>query len=132
MGTDRPGPMGELPVIDVGPLLDGRGEVGAVASAIDAACRRFGFFYLTGHGVDPSLPTRLEGLARLFFAQSDEEKSEVAMERAGPAWRGWFPLGAELTGGVPDRKEGLYFGTELVRDDPRVLARRPLMKPTMR
>ena len=130
MGTDRPGAMGELPVVDLRPLLDG-GEVGGVASAIDAACRRFGFFYLTGHGVDPTLGTRLEGLARAFFALSDQEKSDVAMERAGTAWRGWFPLGAELTGGVPDRKEGLYFGTELSPDDPRVLARRPLHGPNL-
>ena len=35
------------------------------------------------------------------------------MARAGRAWRGWFPLGGELTSGVPDGKEGIYFGEEL-------------------
>ena len=34
----------------------------------------------------------------------------------GTAWRGWFPLGGELTSGVPDRKEGYYFGAELPPD----------------
>jgi isopenicillin N synthase-like dioxygenase len=48
------------------------------------------------------------------------------MERGGPAWRGYFPVGAELTSGRPDLKEGLYFGTELADDDPRVLAGLPL------
>ena len=38
------------------------------------------------------------------------------MARGGPAWRGWFPLGGELTSGVPDRKEGYYFGEELPPD----------------
>jgi isopenicillin N synthase-like dioxygenase len=44
------------------------------------------------------------------------------MARAGSAWRGWFPLGGELTSGVPDRKEGIYFGSEHPPDHPRVLA----------
>ena len=42
------------------------------------------------------------------------------MAHGGRAWRGWFPLGGELTSGRPDRKEGLYFGEELPPDDPRV------------
>jgi len=48
------------------------------------------------------------------------------MERGGRAWRGFFPVGAELTSGRPDLKEGLYFGAELPADDPRVLAGIPL------
>ena len=35
------------------------------------------------------------------------------MARAGAAWRGWFPLGGELTSGAADQKEGVYFGEEL-------------------
>ena len=35
------------------------------------------------------------------------------MALGGRAWRGWFPVGGELTSGRPDRKEGLYFGAEL-------------------
>ena len=37
-----------------------------------------------------------------------------------------FPVGAELTSGQPDLKEGLYFGAELPDDDPRVRAGLPL------
>jgi isopenicillin N synthase-like dioxygenase len=44
------------------------------------------------------------------------------MELAGKAWRGYFPVGGELTSGRPDLKEGFYFGTELNADDPRVRA----------
>src|SRR6185369_9751420 len=36
------------------------------------------------------------------------------------AWRGWFPLGGELTSGVPDAKEGLYFGAEEPADGRRL------------
>jgi isopenicillin N synthase-like dioxygenase len=43
------------------------------------------------------------------------------MANAGSAWRGWFPLGGELTSGRPDGKEGLYFGSDDAADDPRPL-----------
>jgi hypothetical protein len=61
-----------------------------------------------------------------FFALPLADKLEIAMERGGRAWRGFFPVGAELTSGQPDLKEGLYFGAELPGDDPRVLAGLPL------
>ena len=37
------------------------------------------------------------------------------MAKGGRAWRGYFPVGGELTSGKPDRKQGLYFGEELGR-----------------
>jgi isopenicillin N synthase-like dioxygenase len=102
-----------------------------VAGRIDAACRSHGFFVVTGHGIDPTLQPRLDAAARTFFAQSDELKAAVAMRHGGRAWRGWFPLGGELTSGRPDHKEGYYFGAELPTDDPRVLAGRPLHGPNL-
>jgi isopenicillin N synthase-like dioxygenase len=122
-----------LPLIDVsalvapGPTL----EQLEVAKAIDAACRRAGFFCITGHGIDPELVLRLDRVARAFFALPDEEKASISMERGGLAWRGWFPVGGELTSGVPDRKEGVYFGAELGHDDERVRAGRPLHGPNL-
>ena len=118
-----------LPLVDLAPLLDpGAGAADRVRTgrAIDAACRDTGFLLVTGHGVDPGLRDDLERLSRAFFALPDEAKSQIAMSRGSLAWRGWFPVGAELTSGRPDRKEGVYFGTELPGDHPRVLARTPL------
>jgi len=117
-----------LPVIDVGPLA-GRSPAAAragVAGQIQAACRERGFFYVTGHGVPPGLLDQLAGASAEFFALPLADKLEIAMERGGRAWRGFFPVGAELTSGRPDLKEGLYFGGELPADDPRVLAGVPL------
>jgi isopenicillin N synthase-like dioxygenase len=123
----------EHPVIDVAPLVSGRGpaERAAVGRAIDAACRADGFFSIVGHGIDLHLLDRLEVLGREFFALDPEEKASVAMARGGRAWRGWFPVGGELTSGAPDRKEGLYFGEELAVTDPRVRAGRPLHGPNL-
>ena len=106
----------QVPVIDVRALVapaSTSAERQAVAERMGAACRQNGFFYVVGHGVDEALQTRLETLSRRFFALSEERKLAIRMARGGAAWRGYFPVGGELTSGRPDRKEGLYFGTEL-------------------
>ena len=118
--------MEELPIIDVGPLVTGGGDLHAVASAIDEACRSFGFFYITGHGVPEELQRRLDDAARQLFALPEHAKAGISMAHGGRAWRGWFPFEGELTSGRPDRKEGIYFGAELGPDDPRVRAGTPL------
>jgi len=116
---------GKLPIIDIGPLLDPAAsapDVSDVATRIDRACRDTGFFGIVGHGVSPSLQTDLQRASHEFFALPEDEKSAIAMARAGRAWRGWFPVGAELTSGRADRKEGIYFGAEHPADHPRVLS----------
>jgi isopenicillin N synthase-like dioxygenase len=132
-GTTGDGAAG-LPVIDVSPLIDPNADPTRcyqVGCAIDAACRDTGFFLVTGHGIDRALRDDIERLSREFFALPEDVKAQIAMTHGGIAWRGWFPVGAELTSGRPDRKEGIYFGTELPPDDPRVLARTPLHGPNL-
>jgi isopenicillin N synthase-like dioxygenase len=120
-----------VPVIDVASLVHHTAERGRTAEQIGAACRESGFFYVVGHSVDESLSRRLEALSREFFAQSESQKMQIAMSRGGRAWRGYFPVGRELTSGKPDRKEGLYFGAELPADHPAVLSGRPLHGPNL-
>src|SRR5262245_52334475 len=121
----------ELPVIDLAPLVTGAGDRSRVAAAISQACRDCGFFYVVGHGVDEGLQRRLEASSRRFFAQDLAAKMDIAMERGGRAWRGYFPVGAELTSGAADMKEGLYFGAELPADHPRVKDGTPLHGPNL-
>lgn len=117
------------PVIDVSALL--RAEGGAAGSSdaqaaaarqIDAAARRWGFFYAVQHGVPGELVARVAQLARCFFDQTLAEKMSIPMAAGGSAWRGYFPAGGELTSGRPDWKEGLYLGSELDAEHPRVRA----------
>jgi isopenicillin N synthase-like dioxygenase len=116
-----------LPVVDISSFAGRPGPPPAqVARDIESACRASGFFYVTGHGVPPSLIERLDGASRQFFDLPLDDKMEIAMARGGRAWRGFFPVGAELTSGRPDLKEGIYFGTELPENDPRVRAGLPL------
>jgi isopenicillin N synthase-like dioxygenase len=79
-----------------------------------------------GHAVDEELQRRLEDASRRFFAQDLDTKMEIAMAHGRRAWRGYFPVGAELTSGMADVKEGIYFGDELPPDHPRVTDGTPL------
>lgn len=121
--------MHTVPVIDVASLVDPSADAAAVeacAKTIDTACRDVGFFCVTGHGIDLECLGALDHAARGFFALDADEKARIAMIRGGRAWRGWFAEGDELTAGRPDHKEGIYFGTELSAEDPRVVAGVPL------
>lgn len=123
-----------IPIIDMHSLVAESGsfpaktlhERHAVAAQIGQACHETGFFYIVGHGVDEGLQPRLEQLSRQFFAQDLKTKLEICMERGGRAWRGYFPVGGELTSGKPDLKEGIYFGAELDEEHPLVLSGVPM------
>jgi isopenicillin N synthase-like dioxygenase len=65
-------------------------------------------------------------LSREFFALPLETKMEIQMALGGRAWRGYFPVGDELTSGQPDWKEGVYFGAELDESHPLVKAGTPM------
>ncbi len=130
-GKPRVTAMSTVPVIEIEALVSARegstdDSIAALADALDTACRDTGFFCITGHGISPELIADLERVARQFFALPESVKAAIAMPNAGRAWRGWFPLGGEMTNGVPDRKEGIYFGTELDSADERVRRRTPL------
>src|SRR5262245_18242210 len=120
--------MRTLPVIDVAPLFANGADANAarVARQVASACRDTGFFYIVGHDVGDDVVARLDRASRHFFALPLAEKMTIAMAKAGRAWRGFFPVGGELTSGRPDLKEGIYFGTELDEDDARVRAGVPM------
>jgi len=120
-----------LPVVNIEPLVTGSGDRPNVGAQIARACRESGFFYVVGHGIDDQLQQRLTDVSRKFFAQRLERKLDTRMELGGRAWRGYFPVGGELTSGTPDRKEGLYFGAELPDDHPLVLSGTPMHGPNL-
>lgn len=125
----------EIPIIDVSSLRCGTrdrvnssqtAEQAIVAQQIHQACYETGFFYIVGHGVDEGLQQRLEHLSHQFFAQDLETKMQIRMALGGRAWRGYFPVGGELTSGKPDQKEGIYFGAELDANHPSVQQKLPM------
>ncbi len=92
----------------------------AIARQISIACQDVGFFYVINHGEDTF--SALETAAHNFFStSSNEERERISMKNGGKAWRGYFRVGEEFTSGLPDQKEGLYFGSEDADDDPRFM-----------
>jgi len=113
------------------PIIDLSAERHETAARIGQACREYGFFYVINHNVDERLQQQLEDISRRFFAQDLQSKLEIRMSRGGKAWRGYFPVGGELTSGKPDLKEGIYFGAELTEEHPLVTTGTPLHGPNL-
>lgn len=129
----------QIPLIDLAPLYKAHRTHQALSmqdegvrktvEQLSHALRNIGFLYIKNHGIPKELQGALEQKSRAFFSKPSEEKQSIRMENAGLHWKGYFSVGAELTMGRPDRKEGLYFGTELDKDDPAVLQKLPMHGP---
>lgn len=96
-------------------------NVKACSDALYSAFHEVGFSYISRHPVDLAAQKKIDELSREFFANSSlEEKMHMSMPQGGKAWRGYFPVGGELTSGKPDIKEGIYFGQKIDSEhDPR-------------
>jgi isopenicillin N synthase-like dioxygenase len=90
-----------IPVIDVAEL-----QSPAALAAIDRACRDWGFFQVTGHGLDPLLLSSVFDVSRAFFAQPREEKHRLLRDADNP----WGYYDRELTKNRQDWKEIFDFG----------------------
>lgn len=113
-----------IPVIDISSLkeaseVDFCEETAVTGQAIRNAAQNVGFFYISNHGVPEILVDTLIETAHEFFTLPLEVKNRISMQNGGKAWRGFFPVGDEVTSGIPDQKEGIYYGTELENSDPR-------------
>ena len=98
--------MEQIPIVDLSlPEADN-------ASVIHMALKDVGFLYVKNHGVPEALLAQLETSALSFFGLVATDKLEIEMCKSGKGWRGYFPVEGELTSGVPDLKEGIYFGVE--------------------
>lgn len=119
-----------IPVVDLsGSFADGPDRA-AAAAAIHRACRETGFFYVSGHGVDPVLIEGQIEAARRFFALDEAAKRAVERSRS-PCWRGYEGMGAQMldAGSAPDHKESFAIAVDLPADHPLVTAGVPGQGP---
>jgi len=106
-----------IPVIDIGPLINGNADgEKEVARRIGEACRTIGFFYIVGHGVDPTVIDSIFETMMEFFQQPLDFKRKSGFVSN----RGYVPIGGEaLDPNRPgDLKEAFNIGLELEIDDP--------------
>jgi len=90
-----------VPVIDIAEL-----ETPASLRAIDAACRDWGFFQVTGHGIDGAAIEDLFSVTRQFFEQPVDAKRSILRTAENP----WGYYDQELTKNTRDWKEVYDFG----------------------
>lgn len=115
-----------VPVIDITRL-----DAPATLAAIDRACRDWGFFQVTGHGLDARLASRLFAVAREFFAQPLALKRRLLRDAVNP----WGYFDQELTKNRRDCKEIYDLGPA---DGARLVPRWPVgelrcrFEPTLR
>ncbi|QXZ08547.1 isopenicillin N synthase family oxygenase [Comamonas sp. Y33R10-2] len=115
-----------LPIIDISGLRSPDPvDQHLVAEQLRQACEQRGFFYITGHGIDPALIQSVFSASQLFFDLPMIEKLAVDKKHS-VCNRGYEPLKAQTleVGAPPDLKESFYVGTEVAANDPRVLAKR--------
>ena len=79
--------------------------------ALRAAAHDTGFFYVTGHGVDPGLLREVLKSAQQFFALPERDKLAIEMVQS-PHFRGYNRVASERTRGQPDWREQIDFGAE--------------------
>ena len=113
-------PFQTIPQIDISPLLEGTvDERLEVASAIRQACLEVGFFYVSDHGVDPSIVAAGFEAAERFFALPEADKAAVSILHSDKL-RGYTGLLEENTD--PDNNGDLHeafdIGLDLANDDP--------------
>lgn len=120
-----------VPVIDIGPFLEGGAEgKRQVAAQVGQACEQIGFLSIVGHGVPQELVQRTYDVSRRFFDLPSEEKVKVRVNSIGV---GYVPLqieslAASLGQKTPgDLKESLNIGRDFEHD--RWPARPPELKP---
>ncbi len=99
-----------VPILDISEYHDPATKDRFV-EALRNACHHVGFLYLTGHGVDHRLNTAVTDVSRDFFAKPASVKREIAMVNS-PHFRGYTPVGGEMTGGRADVREEIDLGPE--------------------
>jgi isopenicillin N synthase-like dioxygenase len=90
-----------VPIIDIAEL-----DSPESLQAIDRACRDWGFFQVTGHGIEPALLRNIFDVSREFFSRPVEEKRRIQRD----AENYWGYYDKELTKNRQDWKEIYDFG----------------------
>ncbi len=114
-----------IPVIDVSGVVSGD-DIKGVAEKIYKAAKDYGFFYISGHGIDQKLLDQAFSVAKDFFDLPMADKQTVAVNSHQ---RGWMAQGMSHLPGAKthDLKEVFFWGAETALDDQDLLARKPLV-----
>jgi isopenicillin N synthase-like dioxygenase len=105
----KPSPV--IPLLDLSHLEAEEPVRSQFLARLRAAAREVGFFYLTGHAVEPDLLDELMAQSKAFFALPQAEKLAIEMVNS-PHFRGYNRVAWERTRGAPDWREQIDIGPE--------------------
>lgn len=116
-----------IPVIDLSAIETADGKADIARQLFDAATTN-GFFYLSGHGIDPALQDAAFAASRRFFSLRADDKATITVDQNQ---RGWMAAGMTNLEGAKthDQKEVFFWGFDVAQDDPDVMAGLPLVVP---
>ena len=107
----HPSGMNDIPLLDLERFHAGESARRSFLVELRTAARDVGFFYLTGHGIDPRLQQALLDTAGHFFALPQAEKLAIDMVNS-PHFRGYTRVASEITRGRADWREQIDIGAE--------------------
>lgn len=121
----------EIPVIDISPLVGPQNNPKSLrktAKEIENACKNIGFFYVKNHQIPQNHLDAVILVMQEFFNLPEEEKMKIHIGNSD-VFRGYTPLGKELTNAKYDWHECVDFGLDLEPNHPEVIAGNQLLGP---
>lgn len=105
-------------VVQEVPVVDLQGDRAAAAAALDAALRRFGFFYAAGHGIsDGLLAEQFEQSAALFGLPAAVKRNLTFVPHLDIGYVGSGRQALDEESGAGDAKEGFVMTNNAVFDE---------------
>jgi isopenicillin N synthase-like dioxygenase len=120
-----------IPIIDIAPLVipnDNSKLIQKTGDEIRDACKNVGFFYIKNHQIPQSHLDSVIPSIQHFFNLSLHEKMKIHISKSDN-FRGYTPLGKELTNNKYDWHECVDFGLDLKPNDPEVISGKQLAGP---
>ena len=120
-----------IPIIDITPLVihnDNSKSLQKTVNEIRDACKNVGFFYIKNHQIPKDHLSALNPLVQEFFNLPLEEKMKIHISKSD-IFRGYTPLGKELTNEKSDWHECVDFGLDLEPSHPEVIEGKQLVGP---
>jgi isopenicillin N synthase-like dioxygenase len=121
----------EIPVIDISPLVGPQNNPKSLrktAKEIENACKNIGFFYVKNHQIPQNHLDAVILVMQEFFNLPEEKKMKIHIGNSD-VFRGYTPLGKELTNAKYDWHECVDFGLDLEPNHPEVIAGNQLLGP---
>jgi isopenicillin N synthase-like dioxygenase len=100
-----------IPLLDLQRFNAGSSERGRFLCDLRHAAREVGFFYVTGHGIEPPLLSAVLDVTRRFFSLPLGDKCALDIANS-PHFRGYTRVAWERTRGREDWREQLDLGAE--------------------